>query len=246
MAKRSIQHVSEAKPRSESQAIRSPKAQMFEQFALVAKAVGHGNRLELVEHMAQGERSVENLAGLSGLSVANASQHLQRLRRAGLVMLRRAGTHIYYRLADDEILALIAVMRRVAERNLAEVDRVVSGYYHARDSLEPVSRRELLRRMREEAVTILDARPMAEYMTGHVPGARNIMPAELEERLVELGGDREIVAYCRGAYCVFSFEAVALLRRHGFKARRLEEGFPEWKAAGLPIAEGSAEGNATG
>ena len=238
--------VSAKKPQSVSQAYPSPKTQMFEQFAMVAKALGHGNRLELVEHMAQGERSVENLAALSNLSIANASQHLQRLRRAGLVDVRKAGTHIYYRLADDEILVLVGAVRRVAERNLAEVDRVVSGYYHACDSLEPVSRPELLRRMREEAVTILDVRPRAEYLAGHVPGARNITPAELEDRLVELSSDREIIAYCRGAYCVFSFEAVALLRRHGFKARRLEEGFPEWKAAGLPTTEGFAEASATG
>ncbi len=219
----------------------SPKAQMFEQFAVVAKALGHGNRLELLEHMAQGERSVENLAALSGLSIANASQHLQRLRRAGLVSVRKAGTHIFYRLADDEILALGAALRRVAERNLAEVDRVVSGYYHARDKLQPVSRRELLRRMREESVTVLDVRPKAEFSSGHLPGALNIAPDELESRLGELSESDEIVAYCRGAYCVFSFEAVALLRRHGFKVRRLEDGFPEWRAAGLPVAAGAAE-----
>ncbi len=214
---------------------------MFEQFAVVAKALGHGNRLELLEHMAQGERSVENLAALSGLSIANASQHLQRLRRAGLVSVRKAGTHIFYRLADDEILALGAALRRVAERNLAEVDRVVSGYYHARDKLQPVSRRELLRRMREESVTVLDVRPKAEFSSGHLPGALNIAPDELESRLGELSESDEIVAYCRGAYCVFSFEAVALLRRHGFKVRRLEDGFPEWRAAGLPVAAGAAE-----
>ena len=167
-------------PRSGSQANLSPKAQIFEQFALVAKALGHGNRLELVEHMAQGERSVESLASLSNLSIANASQHLQRLRRAGLVDVRKAGTHIYYRLADDEILVLVSAVRRVAERNLAEVGRVVKGYYHACASLEPVSRPELLRRMREEAVTILDVRPRAEYLAGHVSGARNIAPAELK------------------------------------------------------------------
>ena len=218
----------------------SPKAQMFEQFAVVAKALGHGNRLQLLEHLAQGERAVESLAALSGLSLANASQHLQRLRRAGLVSPRKAGTQVFYRLADDEILALVGVLRRVAERNLAAVDRLVSGYYDSRDKLEPVSRRELLRRMRAGSVTILDVRPRTEYLAGHVSGARNIPPGELAARLDQLGEAREIVAYCRGAYCVFSFEAVALLRRHGFQVRRLEDGFPEWKAAGLPIAEGHA------
>ena len=219
----------------------SPKSQMFEQFAVVAKALGHGNRLELLEHLAQGEHAVEGLAALSGLSLANTSQHLQRLRRAGLVRARKSGTQVIYRLADDEILALVGVLRRVAERNLAEVDRLVSGYYDSRDKLEPVSRRELLRRIREGTVTVLDVRPKAEYLAGHVAGARNITPGELAERLDELNEGQEIVAYCRGAYCVFSFETVALLRDRGFNVHRLEDGFPEWKAAGLPVAVGATE-----
>jgi ArsR family transcriptional regulator len=214
---------------------------MFEQFAVVAKALGHGNRLELLEHLAQSEHAVEDLAALSGLSLANTSQHLQRLRRAGLVRARKSGTQVIYRLADDEILALVGVLRRVAERNLAEVDRLVSGYYDSRDKLEPVSRRELLRRIREGTVTVLDVRPKAEYLAGHVAGARNITPGELAERLDELNEGQEIVAYCRGAYCVFSFETVALLRDRGFNVRRLEDGFPEWKAAGLPVAVGATE-----
>ena len=219
----------------------SPKSQMFEQFAVVAKALGHGNRLELLEHLAQSEHAVEDLAALSGLSLANTSQHLQRLRRAGLVRARKSGTRVIYRLADDEILALVGVLRRVAERNLAEVDRLVSGYYDSRDKLEPVSRRELLRRIREGTVTVLDVRPKAEYLAGHVAGARNITPGELAERLDELNEGQEIVAYCRGAYCVFSFESVALLRDRGFNVHRLEDGFPEWKAAGLPVAVGATE-----
>ena len=219
----------------------SPKSQMFEQFAVVAKALGHGNRLELLEHLAQSEHAVEDLAALSGLSLANTSQHLQRLRRAGLVRARKSGTRVIYRLADDEILALVGVLRRVAERNLAEVDRLVSGYYDSRDKLEPVSRRELLRRIREGTVTVLDVRPKAEYLAGHVAGARNITPGELADRLDELNEGQEIVAYCRGAYCVFSFETVALLRDRGFNVRRLEDGFPEWKAAGLPVAVGATE-----
>ena len=219
----------------------SPKSQMFEQFAVVAKALGHGNRLELLEHLAQSEHAVEDLAALSGLSLANTSQHLQRLRRAGLVRARKSGTRVICRLADDEILALVGVLRRVAERNLAEVDRLVSGYYDSRDKLEPVSRRELLRRIREGTVTVLDVRPKAEYLAGHVAGARNITPGELAERLDELNEGQEIVAYCRGAYCVVSFETVALLRDRGFNVRRLEDGFPEWKAAGLPVAVGATE-----
>ena len=229
-------------PDSENQPVDLPKTQIFAQFALVAKALGHGNRLELLDHLAQRERSVESLAALSGLSIANASQHLQRLRRAGLVRVRKSGTYIFYRLADDEILALVAALRRVAERNLAEVERVVNDYYNARDSLQPVSRRELLRRLREQSVTVLDVRSRPEYLAGHVAGALNIAPGELAARMAELSARDDIVAYCRGAYCVFSFEAVALLRRHGFNVRRLEDGFPEWRAAGLPVAKGAARG----
>lgn len=218
----------------------SPKRRLFAQFATVAKALAHEHRLEIVEHLAQGERSVEVVAARSGLGVANASQHLQQLRQAGLVEARRAGKRVLYRLADDAVLTLFGAMRRVAERNLAEVDRIVERYFRARDSLEPVSRDALMRRLRRREVTVLDVRPPDEFALGHLPQARNIPLAELERRLAELPRGHEIVAYCRGTYCVLSFEAVALLRARGFVVRRLEDGFPEWKAAGLPVEAAAA------
>jgi rhodanese-related sulfurtransferase/biotin operon repressor len=213
----------------------TPKRRLFAQLAAVARAVGHEHRLELLEHLGQGERSVEVLAERLGLSVANASQHLQHLRRAGLAASRRDGKYVLYRVADEAVIDLLSGLRRVAERNVAEVERVLSGYFRDRDSLEPVSRSELLERMRDGLVTVLDVRPEDEFALGHLPGAVNIPLADLERRLAHLTSDTEIVAYCRGPYCVLSFEAVALLRRRGYRVRRLEDGFPEWKAAGLPV-----------
>lgn len=212
-----------------------PKQALFAQFAAIAKTLGHAHRLELLEQLAQGERSVEVLASRTGLSFANASQHLQHLRRTGLLTARRQGKFVYYTLADDGILDVLAALRRIAERNNAEVDRVVRSYFNKLDGMEPVTRKQLLKLMRTGAVTVLDVRPPDEFALGHVPGAVNIPLRALKEHLVEINPDREIVAYCRGEYCVLSFEAVALLRTRGFKARRLEEGLPEWRAAGLPI-----------
>jgi len=217
-----------------------PKQALFAQFAAVARTLGHGHRLELLEQLAQGERNVEILAQRTGLSVANASQHLQHLRRAGLLKSRRQGKFIYYMLADDGILDVLTALRRIAERNVAEVERVVRSYFNKLDDLEPVTRKQLLKLIREGAVTVLDVRPPDEFALGHLPGAVNIPLRALKERLPEINPDREIVAYCRGAYCVLSFEAVALLRARGFQARRLEEGLPEWRAAGFPIKTGSA------
>ena len=215
-----------------------PKQAIFAEFAGVARALGHAHRLELLEHLAQGERGVEALAERVGLSIANASQHLQQLRRAGLVANRREGKFILYRLADDGVVGLTAALRAVAERNLAEVDRIRRGYFAERDSLEPVSRQELLARVEAGLVTVLDVRPEDEFALGHLPGAINIPVRELRSRLSELDPGREVIAYCRGAYCVFSFEAVASLRAEGRAARRLEDGFPEWRAAGLPVSTG--------
>jgi len=216
----------------------NPKQVLFAQFAIVAKTLGHAHRLELLEQVAQGERSVEILAQRTGLSIANASQHLQHLRRAGLVTARRAGKFAYYQLADDAVLHLVAALQRIAERNVAEVGRVLHSYFHDRDSLEPVSREELLQRSRAGAVTILDVRPEDEFALGHLPDAVNIPLRGLETRLSELDRTQEIVAYCRGPYCVLSFEAVATLRARGFQARRLVDGLPEWRAAGLPVIAG--------
>jgi len=212
-----------------------PKAAIFEQFAAVARALSHAHRLELLEQLAQGERSVEVLAERTGLSMGNASQHVQQLRRAGLVAARRAGRFVFCRLADDGVLDLLASLRRIAERNVADVERVVRSYFRERDALEPVSRTELMDRLRSGLVTVLDVRPEDEFALGHLPNALNIPLGELERRLRELDPAKEVVAYCRGPYCVLSYEAVALLRARGFDVRRLEDGLPEWRAAGLPV-----------
>ena len=217
---------------------RSPKKALFAQFAAVARAFGSENRLELLEQLAQGERNVEMLAKRTDLSIANASQHLRQMQRAGIVTSRRDGKFIYYRLSDDAVLDLLAALRRLAERNSAEVERLVRSYFHDRDSLEPVTREKLLQLSRAGAVTVLDVRPEDEFALGHVAGAVNIPLRELEARLGELDPSQEIVAYCRSHYCVLSYEAVAALRTRGFKARRLEEGLPEWRAAGLPVVTG--------
>jgi ArsR family transcriptional regulator len=214
---------------------RNPKLALFSQFAAVAKSLAHPHRLELMEQLAQGERSVEVLADRTRLSIANASHHLQHMRRAGLVATRREGKFVYYRLVDDSVLDLLAALRRIAERNVAEVERVIRSYFHKRDSLEPVGRDELLRRSRAGEVIILDVRPEDEFALGHLPGAVNLPLQKLEIRLAEFDPAQEIVAYCRGPYCVLSYEAVAFLRARGFKARRLEDGLPEWRAAGLPV-----------
>ena len=212
-----------------------PKQALFAEFANVARAIAHPHRLEILEHLAQGERGVDALSVRVGLSIANASQHLQQLRRAGLVASRRNGKFILYRLADDTVLAVLSTLRRVAERNIAEVDRIVRGFFDARDDMEPVLRLDLLERMQAGLVTVLDVRPADEFAVSHLPGALNIPLHELEARLRELNPGTEVVAYCRGAYCVLSFEAVAKLRMLGRKARRLEDGLPEWRAAGLPL-----------
>jgi ArsR family transcriptional regulator len=216
-----------------------PKQALFAEFAAIARALGHAHRLEILEQLAQGERSVETVSARVGLSIANASQHLQQLRRAGLVASRRDGKFVLYRLADDAVLALLGSLRQVAEQNLAEVERIVRGYFAERDRMEPVSREELLARSRDGLVTVLDVRPADEFALGHVPGAVNIPLSQLEARLAELDPGQEVVAYCRGAYCVLSFEAVAALRARGFKARRLVDGLPEWRAAGLPVELGA-------
>ena len=211
------------------------KKALFAHLATVAKALSHGHRLELLELLAQGERSVEVLARLTGLSVANASQHLQRLRRAGLVTARKSGQYVHYRLAEEAVVALLASLRGVAEANLADLDKLVSGYLRSRDGLEPVSQKQLLQRARDGLVTVLDVRPPEEFAAGHLPNAVNMPLKELKRRLGELPRNQEVVAYCRGPYCLLAYEAVAELREQGFAARRLEGGLPEWRLAGLPV-----------
>jgi rhodanese-related sulfurtransferase len=219
----------------DKQAKRIFKDLLYEQFARIGKALSNGHRLELLEVLAQGEHSVETLAQETGRSVANASQHLQVLRSAHLVEVRRAGIYLYYRLADEDVFGLWQAMRKVGESRIAEIDRIVQTYLHDRSLLQPISAAELLRRLTEGNVILLDVRPAEEYAAGHLPDALSIPVADLEARLSELPQDREIVAYCRGPYCVFADEAVALLRTNGYRARRLEQGLPDWRTLGLPV-----------
>jgi rhodanese-related sulfurtransferase/DNA-binding transcriptional ArsR family regulator len=213
------------------------KHDLFNQFARVGKILSNGNRLELLEFLAQGERSVEELANLTGLSIANASQHLQQLRQAGLALTRKEGLKVYYRLSGDDVIDLLTALRAVAERHLADVERLITTYLTVKDDLEPIPREEFLARARDELITVIDVRPQQEYAAGHVPGAINIPLADLEKHLSDFDPAQEIVAYCRGPHCVLAFDAVATLRGKGMKARRLEEGFPEWKRAGLPVEQ---------
>lgn len=215
----------------------SPKRLAFEQFALVAKALGSGHRLELLDILAQGERAVERLAQAADFTVGNTSQHLQQLRRAGLVTAKKVGNQVIYALADSEVVALVRTLWRVAERNTAEVERVVQRYYRDRDSLEPVSRNDLRKRLRARSVLVLDVRPGDEYAAGHLPEAVSVPVSELKRRLKQIPKGREIVACCRGPYCVYSYEAVEILRAAGYRARRLDGGFLEWRAAGLPVTK---------
>ena len=208
----------------------------------MGKAVSSGRRAEIVDLLAQGERSVEDVAAELGQSVANTSHHLRNLARAGLVRTRREGTRVIYGLASDQVLELWTVMRQVAAEHVAEVDRLAEAYLGRRDGLQPINRDELARRIRRGEATVIDVRPAAEYEAGHVEGARSVPISELERRLHALPRDVELVAYCRGPYCVFADDAVRLLRRQGFEARRLEDGFPEWKRAGLPVMVGAAPG----
>lgn len=220
-----------------------PKQAILAEFAAMARALGSPQRLEMLEHLAQGERGVEALAKRVGLSIANASQHLQQLKRAGLVGSRRDGKFVLYRLTDERVVVLLRALFDVGERNCAAVDLILRGHFAGLDGVEPVTRAELLTRARDGLVTVLDVRPADEFAAGHLPGAVNIPLAELEARLAELDPAQEIVAYCRGPYCVLSFEAVAVLRARGFAVRRLEDGLPEWRAAGLPLEQGTPAPN---
>jgi rhodanese-related sulfurtransferase/DNA-binding transcriptional ArsR family regulator len=214
----------------------SPKRAVFAEFAAVAQALANPHRMELIELLAQGERSVEVLAGLAGLRLTNASQHLQLLRRAGLVTARRAGKQVRYALAGPDVIDLLMALCRTAERGMAEIDRIVRSYFRARDGLEPISHEELAARLRDGLVTLIDVRPAEEFAAGHIQGAVNVPLPEMPARLASLPAGRAVVAYCRGPYCVYAFEAVAALRAAGFDARRLVDGYPEWWAAGWPVA----------
>jgi rhodanese-related sulfurtransferase/DNA-binding transcriptional ArsR family regulator len=213
----------------------NPKRDVFHDLARIGTALSSPVRLELLELLAQGERSVDQLATLTGATVANTSQHLQKLKAAGLIAGRKEGQYVFYRLAGDEVVRLLGALGAAGEAYLAEVERTVRLYFAAKDDLEPVPARELLERAKKGLVTVLDVRPPEEFAAGHVPGAVNIPVHELEKRLAELPKRKEVVAYCRGPYCLMSYDAVALLRKKGLKARRLEDGLPEWRAAGLPV-----------
>jgi rhodanese-related sulfurtransferase/DNA-binding transcriptional ArsR family regulator len=211
------------------------KDRLYEAIGRVAAALGSAGRLQILEFVAQGARSVDALAAMTGLSVANTSKHLQSLRLAGLVSARKEGLRVYYSLAGDDVSLLLSALRGVAEHRAADVERLLRTWLAHRDELEAVPAPELLERAKKGLVTVLDVRPTEEYAAGHLPGAINVPVEKLESFLSKLPKRKEVVAYCRGPYCLMSFEAVEKLRKRGFKAKRLENGFPEWRAAGLPV-----------
>lgn len=219
---------------------RPPKERLYEELARVAKGLANPKRLELLEILAQGERTVDALARATGQPIANASHHLQALREAHLVEARKEGLYVHYRLVSADAFQLVTATRRLAEKHVAEVDRLTRAYFDSRDELEPVDRDELLGRVTAGMVIVLDVRPEEEYRAGHVPGAISVPLGRLAARLKTLPRSKEVVAYCRGPYCVMAYDAVAALRARGFRARRLVEGFPEWRAAGLPVHVGEA------
>jgi rhodanese-related sulfurtransferase len=217
------------------------KDAIYEQIARIGKSLGSGPRLEILDLLCQGPRTVEVLAGQIGQSVANTSRHLQVLRRARLVEAEREGVYIRYRLADSEVCAFFLTLRKLAESRLLKVDEITREFLEARNTMEPVDRDLLVERVRSGEVTVLDVRPAEEYLAGHIPGAVSIPLDQLEERLAELPGDSEIVAYCRGPYCVMALDATDTLRSNGFEATRFEEGIADWRARGLHVAVGSEE-----
>jgi rhodanese-related sulfurtransferase/DNA-binding transcriptional ArsR family regulator len=218
------------------------KDRLYAELGRIAKAIDSPRRLELIDLLAQGERSVEALAGEAALSIANTSRHLQILRGARLVESRKEGLRVYYRLAEPEVFDVLRAVRALAQRRLADLDRLVQAYFGSRDDLEAIPREELLRRVREGRVVVVDVRPPEEYRAGHVAGALSIPVDEIDRRLSELPARKEIVAYCRGPYCVMAYDAVTRLRARGRRARRLVDGFPEWRAAGLPVEASAQEG----
>ena len=220
---------------------REAKAALFDAFAEVAKALASGRRAEIIDVLAQGERSVDEIAGEIDQSVANTSHHLQVLTRAGLLSSRREGTRVFYALASTRVGELWAAVRDVAAEHVAGIDRLADAYVGDRADIEGITRGELARRLRRRNVVVLDVRPAAEFEAGHIEGARSIPPEEVRARLRTIPKDAEIVAYCRGPFCVYADDAVRALHRRGIRARRLEDGFPEWDRAGLPVAVGTGD-----
>lgn len=217
---------------------RELKDPLYAQFARIGHAVSSPKRLELLDLLSQGEKTVETLAEQSGMPLKNTSAHLRVLRQARLVDTRRDATWVYYRLASEEVSRFLRELQSLARGRLAEVEQVARLYIDDRDEMEPVSLDELRRRMRDGDVTVIDVRPEEEFRSGHIPGARSIPVAQLKRRLSEIPKKKEVVAYCRGPYCVYSVEAVGILRKHGYRARRADEGLPEWRANSLPVATG--------
>lgn len=216
------------------------KTALYEQFARIGKAMAHPARLELLDLLAQGERSVDELAEAAGMRMGNTSAQLQQLRNARLVATRKDGTRVYYRLADDDVTAFTATLKTLAQSRLAEAEDAARAYLGDRDSMTPVTRNGLAARLDDGDLTVLDVRPTTEYRAGHIPGARSIPLDELTDRLNELPRDTEIVAYCRGPYCVLAPEAVRILQQAGYDAHTLEDGLPEWRLAGLPVTNDAA------
>jgi rhodanese-related sulfurtransferase/DNA-binding transcriptional ArsR family regulator len=219
----------------EAEAKRDFKDRLYAEFARIGKSLASPHRLEILEVLAQGERTVESVATETGLSVANASRHLQQLRQAQLVLARREGLFVHYRLTGPEVVSLMLALRHAAEQHLAEVDRVVRDFLGERDDFEPVTPDELSRRMTNGEVVVLDVRPEQEYAAGHIAGAHSVPVSDISARLAELSDEKEYVAYCRGPYCVYADEAVAVLRANGLTAQRLTEGYPEWWLSGRPV-----------
>jgi rhodanese-related sulfurtransferase len=213
----------------------SPKKQIFEHLARVGKGLAHAARLDLLEALAQGERSVDVLARTCGMPISNTSHHLLILKDCGLAASRKEGLQVFYRLADPEVTEMVATVRRIAERQLAEVNRIVREHFESRDALQPVRREELLKMARRGDAVVIDVRPEEEYAAGHIAGAINVPLESLPRFLKKLPREQDVVAYCRGPYCMLAFEAVEKLRKKGFRARRLEDGFPEWQAGRLPV-----------
>ena len=215
--------------------MRKPKHEIFQRLAVIGGALSSSTRLELLELLAQGERSVDDLSSLTGASIANTSQHLQKLRQAGLAAGRKQGQFVFYRIGSDEVMRLLAALAKTGQAHDAEIERIVRMFFFSKDDFEPLPAADLLARVRQGVVTVLDVRPFAEFASGHIPGAVNIPWDRLGKRLRELPKGKEIVAYCRGPFCLMSFEAVRLLRSKGLRARRLQDGMPEWRIAGLPV-----------
>ena len=215
---------------------REIKDQLFEEFARIGRAISSPKRLELLDLIAQGEKTVERLSEQTEMGAKNTSAHLRQLRQARLVETRKAGRYVYYRLADESVIRFLRELQGLARSHLAEADRLIRLHYERPEDLEPVAAGELLRRIRSEDVVVLDVRPEDEYRSGHIPDAISVPIEDLERLLEDLPQDREIVAYCRGPYCTYASEAVERLIERGFRARRLDEGLPDWRARGLPVA----------